>query len=92
MCFSHYLGACVGGWVAPKGSRAQPGYAVFPPQQLKNGLSLSSSRCLTESNRICSNCDSGTQRNDDSALDSAWNGNIEDVDKSLEICKLKSKN
>ena len=27
------------GWggVAPKGSRAQPAYAVFPPQQLKNG-------------------------------------------------------
>ena len=26
-----------GGGGAPKGSRAQPAYAVFPPQQLKNG-------------------------------------------------------
>ena len=33
MCFSHYLG--VGGGGAPKGSRAQPAYAVFLPQQLK---------------------------------------------------------
>ena len=28
---------CWGGGGAPKGSRAQPAYAVFPPQQLKNG-------------------------------------------------------
>ena len=35
MCFSHHLGVVVGG-VAPKGSRAQPAYAFFPPQQLKN--------------------------------------------------------
>ena len=42
MRFSHYLG--VGGGVAPKGSRAQLAYAVFPPQQLKNGLSLSPHR------------------------------------------------
>ena len=27
----------MGGGGAPKGSRAQPAYAVFPPQQLKNG-------------------------------------------------------
>ena len=26
-----------GGGGAPKGSRAQPAHAVFPPQQLKNG-------------------------------------------------------
>ena len=31
-----YLGVGGGGG-APKGSRAQPAYAVFPPQQLKNG-------------------------------------------------------
>ena len=30
------LFGCWGGG-APKGSRAQPAYAVFPPQQLKNG-------------------------------------------------------
>ena len=38
MCFSPYLGVGGGGG-APKGSRAQPAYAVFPPQQLKNGIS-----------------------------------------------------
>ena len=37
MCFSPYLG--VGGGGAPKGSRAQPAYAVFPPQQLKMEIS-----------------------------------------------------
>ena len=37
MCFSPYLG---GGGGAPKGSRAQPANAVFPPQQLKNGNHL----------------------------------------------------
>ena len=31
------LFGCWGGGGAPKGSRAQPAYAVFPPQQLKNG-------------------------------------------------------
>ena len=30
----------MGGGGAPKGSRAQPAYAVFPPQQLKNGNHL----------------------------------------------------
>ena len=37
MCFSHYLGVGRGGGGAPKGARAQPAYAVFLPQQLKNG-------------------------------------------------------
>ena len=36
MRFSPYLG---GGGGAPKGSRAQPAYAVFPPQQLKMVIS-----------------------------------------------------
>ena len=36
MCFSPYLG---GGGGAPKGSRAQPANAVFPPQQLKMEIS-----------------------------------------------------
>ena len=31
------LFGCLGGGGGPKGSRAQPAYAVFPPQQLKNG-------------------------------------------------------
>ena len=31
------LSGCWGGGGAPKGSRAQPAYAVFPLQQLKNG-------------------------------------------------------
>ena len=35
MCFSPYLGVWRGG--GPKGSRAQPAYAVFQPRQLKNG-------------------------------------------------------
>ena len=34
------LFGCGGGGGAPKGSRAQPAYAVFPPQQLKNGNHL----------------------------------------------------
>ena len=38
MRFSHYLG--VGAGVAPKGSRAQLAYAVFPPQQLKMEIFL----------------------------------------------------
>ena len=37
--FYHFftLFGCRGGGGAPKGSRAQPPDAVFPPQQLKNG-------------------------------------------------------
>ena len=35
--FFTLFGCCGGGGGAPKGSRAQPAYAVFPPQQLKNG-------------------------------------------------------
>ena len=31
------LFGCWGGGGAPKGYRAQPAYAFFPPQQLKNG-------------------------------------------------------
>ena len=31
------LFGCWGGGGAPKGSQAQPAYAVFPPRQLKNG-------------------------------------------------------
>ena len=35
------LFGCLGGGRAPKGSRAQPTYAAFPPEQLKKRLSLS---------------------------------------------------
>ena len=35
------LFGCLGGGGAPKGSRAQPTYAAFPPEQLKKRLSLS---------------------------------------------------
>ena len=35
--FFTLFGCWGGGGGAPKGSRAQPAYAVFPPEQLKNG-------------------------------------------------------
>ena len=37
--FFTLFGCWGGGGGAPKGSRAQPAYAVFPPQQLKKGCS-----------------------------------------------------
>ena len=37
LCVFSTLFGCGGGGGAPKGSRVQPAYAVFPPQQLKNG-------------------------------------------------------
>ena len=35
--FFTLFGCGGGGGGAPKGSRAQPAYAIFPPRQLKNG-------------------------------------------------------
>ena len=52
MYFLHYLGFW--GGVAPKGSRAQPAYAVSSFGSSRMVVPLPSSRCLAEDNRIFS--------------------------------------